>query len=104
MEKAASEVAEHVSRRAFWATIVFGYGLAYGTLLLMAVRKGLDVTDAYTLVVWLVSALALASVSAVIAAILTALIGRFTFRAKTFLIAWCSILLVLGGALVVSAN
>ena len=46
--------------------VLLCYALAYAVLIAMAARKGLDITDPFSLAVWLLSALALLLVCAIV--------------------------------------
>lgn len=93
-----------MSRRIFWGGIAACYGLAYVLLLLLAARKDFNVTDTYSLLVWLVSAFALWSFCGVLSFGIGAVMGRFKIRRKIILLLWMLFTILIGSGLIFNAR
>jgi hypothetical protein len=93
-----------MSRRALIISIIGGFGLVYLFLLIVAARKGLDITNVYSLLVWLISASLIAIFCGLVSLVVVWLIGRLTVRLKTFIVVWVISIVLVGGALVATAT
>lgn len=93
-----------LSRRMLWIGIAVCYGLAYAFILALAARKGVDLINAYSLLVWLVSAVAVSSFCGLISLVLAAAVGRLAVSLKTFLLLWGGLTVLIGSALVFNAR
>lgn len=89
--------------RTFWLGAAACYLLGYGLILALAARKGLDLTDTYALLVWMVSALALSALCGIAALVLAVIVGRFRVRWATTLALWGSLTLLSGIMLILNA-
>lgn len=92
------------ARRGSWLGILACYVLAYGFVLLLAARKGLDISDIYALSIWLVSAFIVWAGCGLASLAITAVIGRFHIRSKSLLLVWSGVTVLIGGLLVFNAR
>lgn len=76
------------------------YVMSYAVLIAMAMRKDVD-WDAFSLVVWLLSALAIFAVCAIVPLVVRVAVK---FRTTVFLLLWAGTIAVLGTALVLNAK
>lgn len=75
-------------RGRFWLGSLACYGLAYATLIALAVRKDYGAPSVYSLLVWSASAALLSAVLAVCAWLMAAAWGRLRVKSGLFLTLW----------------
>lgn len=92
-----------MSRRALFIVIVGCFALAYLFMLIVAARKGLDIANAYSLLVWLVSASVVTVFCGLVSLVVVWIVGRLTLRLKTVLIVWGISIVLAGSALIANA-
>lgn len=72
-------------------------------MLIVAARKGLDIANAYSLLVWLVSASVVTVFCGLVSLVVVWIVGRLTLRLKTVLIVWGISIVLAGSALIANA-
>jgi hypothetical protein len=84
--------------------VVSCYALSYAFVLALAVVKGSEVFDTYSLLVWLISALAVFVLTGVGAGIVFACFSFRKSSLRVFFVVWASLIAVFGLGLVLNAG